>query len=92
MGLFFRYYIDPTNTKYTLRNQNYWSSKSDYSYSFEDIHIYSGRNDYRLPSFHKLDAACNFTKKKEKESGLSGYILFITDKMQILCLFNENEG
>lgn len=30
---------------------------------YDDVHNYNGRNNYRMPAFHKLDIGINFTKK-----------------------------
>jgi hypothetical protein len=35
----------------------------DYYY-YEDVEYYGTRNNYRLPSYHRLDLGINFTKEK----------------------------
>jgi hypothetical protein len=42
--------------------------ESDYltEWQFKDAYIYHGRNNYRMPPFHRLDLSAQFTKKKKK--------------------------
>ncbi|HOT89138.1 MAG TPA: TonB-dependent receptor plug domain-containing protein [Bacteroidales bacterium] len=48
-------------------DMNYLVSNSTgvatYSYYYDDVHIYKGRNSYRMPAYHKLDIGLNITKK-----------------------------
>jgi hypothetical protein len=41
-----------------------YNSNTGIPYTFYDVHLYNGRNSYRMPAFHKLDIGINFTKKK----------------------------
>jgi len=43
-----------------------YSSKEITEWEFRDAFIYSGKNNYRMPSYHRLDIAAKFTKKKKR--------------------------
>ncbi len=38
----------------------------DYPYSYIDIHVYDGKNSYRMPVYHRLDIGFNFQKEVKK--------------------------
>ncbi len=39
---------------------------SDNDVYYTGIDVYSGRNNYRLPAYHRLDLSANFTKQKKR--------------------------
>lgn len=43
-------------------NYNYMAETTTFEI-YNDVHLYNGRNSYRMPSFHKLDIGVNFVKK-----------------------------
>jgi len=43
--------------KYDVMILNY-----DEEFEFDEAHIYNGRNDFRMPAYHKLDLGFNFSK------------------------------
>jgi len=45
-----------------------WETDYLMNYFYADVHIYDGRNNYREPSYHRLDLAFNFRKKLEHGS------------------------
>lgn len=42
-------------------NTNYMAERTTFEI-YDDVHLYNGRNSYRMPSFHKLDVGVNFVK------------------------------
>ncbi|MBI9069637.1 MAG: TonB-dependent receptor [Salinivirgaceae bacterium] len=52
--------------KYQLYNMNYSDSYTGDRVVMEDVHIYSEKNGYRMPAYHKLDVGFNYIKKKPK--------------------------
>ncbi len=38
------------------------------SYIYDEAHIYEQRNNYRMPTYHRLDLSFNFIKKKGKKT------------------------
>ena len=51
--------------RYGLINFNYYYN-DEAVYTFDEAHIYQGRNSYRLPPYHRLDIGINFTKQKKR--------------------------
>ncbi len=51
--------------KYQLYTFDYSDSNSENQHIMEDVHIYSNKNAYRMPAYHKLDIGLNYTKKKK---------------------------
>ncbi|NJX16406.1 TonB-dependent receptor [Tamlana crocina] len=49
---------------------------AQYTYNGLNIPNYSGRNENRLPSYHRLDFALNYTPKPNKKSGLQSQWVF----------------
>ncbi len=49
---------------------------AQYTYNGLNIPNYSGRNENRLPSYHRLDVALNYTPKPNKKSGLQSQWVF----------------
>ncbi|MDA3891580.1 MAG: TonB-dependent receptor plug domain-containing protein [Salinivirgaceae bacterium] len=49
--------------KYDISNFNMNQNNGT---SFAEVHLYNGRNSYRMPAFHKLDVGVNFIKVKKK--------------------------
>src|SRR5690606_17460040 len=49
---------------------------AQYTYNGLNIPNYSGRNENRLPSYHRLDVALNYTPKTNKKSGLQSQWVF----------------
>ncbi|MDO6597145.1 TonB-dependent receptor [Oceanihabitans sp. 2_MG-2023] len=47
-------------------------------YEYNDLTIpsYTNRNEYRLPSYHRLDISANYTRKPDKKKGLQSYWVF----------------
>jgi len=56
--------ITLANNHYAIINQ--LDSYSNNGYMFSDVHLYNGRNSYRMPDFHKLDISVSFIKKKKR--------------------------
>ncbi len=52
--------------KYVLINANYYyaSNPIDNSVIYNDVYIYSEKNGYRMPDYHRLDIGLNYTKLK----------------------------
>jgi outer membrane receptor protein involved in Fe transport len=61
--------------KYELINVNYTDSYSGDRSIINDVHIYSEKNGYRMPDYHRLDLGFNFTKPKKR--GISKWSLGI---------------
>jgi outer membrane receptor for ferrienterochelin and colicin len=63
-------WVYQTGNAITLANNHYQiinhDSYSDNGYIFTDVHLYNGRNVYRMPAFHKLDISVSFIKKKKR--------------------------
>ena len=59
--------------KYQLTDINSYNPFDQYN--SKDVHIYSKKNGYRLPSYHRLDFGINYTKTKRK--GISKWSLGI---------------
>jgi len=63
-------WVYQTGNAITLANNHYQiinhDSYSDNGYVFTDVHLYNGRNAYRMPAFHKLDISVSFIKKKKR--------------------------
>jgi hypothetical protein len=63
-------WVYSTGDALTLATNHYgvlfhdYNSNTGIPYTFYDVHLYNGRNSYRMPAFHKLDIGINFTKKK----------------------------
>jgi hypothetical protein len=38
----------------------------NYPYTYTDIHVYNGKNSYRMPTYHRLDVGFNFKKELAK--------------------------
>jgi len=57
--------------KYQLIDINSYNPEDQYI--TKDVHIYSEKNGYRLPSYHRLDFGMNYTKTKRK--GISKWTL-----------------
>lgn len=49
---------------------------AQYNYNGLNIPNYSGRNEDRLPAYHRLDLSVNYTPKPEKNSGWQSYWIF----------------
>lgn len=64
-------WVYSTGDALTLATNHYGVLYHDYNsltgipFSFYDVHLYDGRNSYRMPAFHKLDLGVNFTKQKK---------------------------
>jgi hypothetical protein len=56
--------------KYPILNVSYWGNYTEDRYELSDIHIYSEKNGYRMPSFHKLDLGFNYTVLKKKGTAI----------------------
>ncbi len=56
--------------KSNLMNYDYnYAAKNNTNFEvYEDVHNYNGRNNYRMPAFHKLDLGINFIKKLKRGS------------------------
>ncbi len=53
--------------RYDLINFDYYNSNETGAiYSTDEVHVYNGRNNHRLPAYHKLDLGINFKKKKKR--------------------------
>jgi len=50
-------------SKYDLLNFDYHDMREN-ALRFDEVHIYNGRNTFRLPSYHRLDIAFDFIKQK----------------------------
>jgi hypothetical protein len=50
--------------KYELYNFNYSNSYYGDRTVYNDVHIYTEKNGYRMPNYHRLDFGLNFTKAK----------------------------
>lgn len=56
--------ITLASQKSDLFNYNYNYSGTNSTFEiYDDVHLYNGRNSYRMPAFHKLDIGVNFVKK-----------------------------
>lgn len=65
-----------TGNAITLGTEKYGVVNYDYNYAasagplpfvtYTDAHVYSSRNGYRMPDYHKMDAGINFYKKLQK--------------------------
>ncbi|WP_167604611.1 TonB-dependent receptor [Maribellus sediminis] len=49
----------------TLALQEYSTASGSYNYWNPSIEYYGGRNNYRMPAYHRLDVAVNFHKQKK---------------------------
>jgi hypothetical protein len=56
--------------KYQIFNLDYFDYYRENSNDFRDVHIYSERNGYRMPSFHKLDLGLNYTVLKKNGTSI----------------------
>jgi len=56
--------------KYQLYNINYSGSYEGDRVVYSDVHIYSEKNGYRMPDYHRLDIGLNFTKSKRKGTAI----------------------
>ncbi|MBE9468356.1 MAG: TonB-dependent receptor plug domain-containing protein [Bacteroidetes bacterium] len=54
--------------KYQLANVNYSDSYIGNRTVLDDVHIYSEKNGYRMPAYHRLDLGLNYVKLKRKGS------------------------
>ncbi|MFL1013518.1 TonB-dependent receptor [Flavisericum labens] len=50
--------------------------KAQYTYNGLNIPHYDGRNENRLPTYHRLDFALNYTPKPDKTKGWQSYWVF----------------
>lgn len=50
--------------KYQLIDMN--SNNAENPYATKDVHIYSEKNGYRLPAYHRLDFGINYTKPAKR--------------------------
>jgi len=51
---------------YKLKNINYSGSYEGDRIIYNDVHIYSERNAYQMPAYHRLDIGLNYLKQKRK--------------------------
>jgi hypothetical protein len=56
--------ITLANNHYSILNQDITHTNN--GYMFSEVHLYNGRNSYRMPTFHKLDIGVSFIKKKKR--------------------------
>lgn len=62
-------------------------------YTFNEIHVYTERNGYRMPSYHRLDAGLNYKKQKRKgESIWSLSIYNLYNRQNPYFLYFEKNG
>ncbi len=61
--------------KYQIININYSDSYYDDRTIMSDVHIYSEKNGYRMPDYHRLDFGLNFTKPTKR--GISKWTIGI---------------
>lgn len=67
------------NGKYEYLEQSGYYMHTNYDPTDNSAHIYNGKNNVRLPSYHRLDVGVNFTKEKQKGTriwSLSVYNLY----------------
>jgi len=43
-----------------------WANSNYVSYFYDEVHIYEKRNNYREPSYHRLDISLNFSKEMQR--------------------------
>lgn len=55
-----------TGTAITLAKAHYQNMFDNYYGQPAEVHIYGGKNAYRMPAFHKLDLSVSFSKQKKK--------------------------
>ncbi len=59
--------------KYQLQNTNYSDSYEGNRMNMSDVHVYTEKNGYRMPDYHRLDFGINYIKKKKR--GISKWSL-----------------
>lgn len=79
---------------YKLININYSGSYEGDRIIYNDVHIYSERNAYQMPAYHRLDIGLNYAKQKRK--GTSKWSLSIYNaynrKNAYYLFFKEKEN
>lgn len=77
--------------KYEILTQNYYYNGEQ---QMEVVHIYSKRNAYNMPSYHKLDLGLNYTKSKKRGTAIWNIGLFNAYNHQnaYFLFFEEKNG
>jgi hypothetical protein len=65
--------------------------KNIIGWEFKTAYIYDGKNNYRMPTYHRLDIAAQFTKKRKEVSahGISAFTMLITEEIHIFCFIRK---
>jgi hypothetical protein len=80
-------------SKYPLLNFDYSNNLFNTGYTFDDAHLYNGKNQFRLQAYHRLDIGFTFEKKLEKGTriwNLSIYNLY--NRMNPFILYFDTNG
>jgi len=65
------------NTNFLLQSgQPVTYPNGQYEYNGITIPSYANRNEFRLPTYHRLDLSANYTPKPEKQKGWQSYWVF----------------
>jgi hypothetical protein len=85
--------------KYEILTQNYFNNGKQY---MEEVHIYSKRNAYCMPAYHKLDLGLNYIKIKRRGTAIwnigifnaynhqNAYFLFFKEKNGTTKLYQQS--
>lgn len=85
--------------KYEILTQNYYYNGQQ---QMKEIHIYSKRNAYQMPAYHKLDLGLNYTKTKRRGTAIwnigifnaynhqNAYFLFFKEKNGVTKLYQQS--
>ena len=67
--------------------------KTGFGYTTNEIHVYTERNGYRMPAYHRLDAGLNYKKQKRKgESIWSLSVYNLYNRQNPYFLYFEKSG
>lgn len=87
--------------KYTIHTPNYHNVDGNLQ-EFTEIHLYTEKNGYRMPNYHRLDIGWSHTKKKLKGTAIwnwgiynvynrqNAYYLFFKTKDGVVKLYQQS--
>lgn len=61
---------------YSLPIETYPSAQFTSYFFYSELHYYGGRNQFRAPAYHRLDASINFQKNKRKSTRIWSFSIY----------------